>query len=65
MIGLIAGFVCFNATHALKHALKIDDSLDEAPAANARGIVYEVGLEGDVSQIHAGGPSIQYVEGCL
>ncbi|HYD86335.1 MAG TPA: hypothetical protein VEA80_02570 [Vitreimonas sp.] len=32
--------------------------------ANARGIVYETNLEGVVEDIHAGGPSIQYVEGC-
>ena len=30
-----------------------------------RGIVYEIGPDGRVSQIHAGGASIQYVEGCL
>lgn len=32
--------------------------------ASARGIVYEIGSDGTVSMIHAGGPSIQYVEGC-
>jgi hypothetical protein len=32
--------------------------------ANARGIRYEVGEDGVVQVIHAGGPSIQYVEGC-
>ena len=31
---------------------------------NARGIVYEIGSDGSVVAIHAGGPSIQYVEGC-
>jgi hypothetical protein len=31
---------------------------------DARGIVYEVGTDGRVRQIHAGGPSIGYVEGC-
>lgn len=30
----------------------------------ARGIVYELGGDGRVDAIHAGGPSIQYVEGC-
>lgn len=30
----------------------------------ARGVVYEIGGEGTVQAIHAGGPSIQYVEGC-
>lgn len=33
-------------------------------AAAARGIRYEVGAKGRVQAIHAGGPSIQYVEGC-
>lgn len=33
-------------------------------APTARGIVYEVGSKGRVQAIHAGGPSIQYVEGC-
>lgn len=31
----------------------------------ARGIRYEIGMDGNVEVIHAGGPSIQYVEGCL
>ena len=31
---------------------------------SARGIVYEIGTAGTVEMIHAGGPSIQYVEGC-
>jgi hypothetical protein len=31
----------------------------------ARGIVYEVDGTGNVGAIHVGGPSIQYVEGCL
>ncbi|MBA2669296.1 MAG: hypothetical protein H0U67_02870 [Gemmatimonadetes bacterium] len=30
-----------------------------------RGIVYEIGNDGNVERVHAGGPSIQYVEGCL
>ncbi len=30
----------------------------------ARGIRYEIGRSGKVRAIHAGGPSIQYVEGC-
>lgn len=29
-----------------------------------RGIVYEIGGDGTVNAIHAGGPSIEYVEGC-
>lgn len=33
--------------------------------AEPRGIVYEIGADGRVSHIHAGGPSIRYVEGCL
>jgi hypothetical protein len=32
--------------------------------ASARGIVYEIDGTGKVGAIHAGGPSIQYVEGC-
>ena len=31
---------------------------------SARGIVYEVGADGRVDHIFAGGPAIQYVEGC-
>ncbi len=34
----------------------------EDPAA--RGIRYEIGDDGRVQAIHAGGPAIQYVEGC-
>lgn len=30
----------------------------------ARGLVYEIGQDGKVAFIHAGGPSIQNVEGC-
>lgn len=30
-----------------------------------RGIVYEIGADGRVSHVHAGGPAIRYVEGCL
>jgi len=33
--------------------------------ADPRGIVYEIGRDGRVAHIHAGGPSIQYVEGCV
>lgn len=35
------------------------------PSENARGIRYEIGLDGRVMHIHAGGPSIEYVEGCV
>jgi hypothetical protein len=35
------------------------------PAPDMRGIVYEIGRDDRVLHIHAGGPSIQYVEGCL
>jgi hypothetical protein len=31
---------------------------------NARGLVYEIGMDGRVSAMRGGGPSIQYVEGC-
>lgn len=39
-------------------------STGNPPSPEARGIVYEVGTDGRVEHIHAGGPSIQYVEGC-
>jgi len=32
--------------------------------STARGLVYEIGQDGKVAFIHAGGPSIQNVEGC-
>lgn len=35
------------------------------PTPDARGIVYEIGQDDRVMHIHAGGPSIEYVEGCL
>ena len=35
------------------------------PAPDARGIVYEIGGDDRVMHIHAGGRSIEYVEGCL
>ncbi|HET9427326.1 MAG TPA: hypothetical protein VFO69_03110 [Allosphingosinicella sp.] len=39
---------------------------DEAIAPpDSRGLRYEIGQDGKVASIHAGGPSIQYVEGCL
>ena len=34
-------------------------------ATDARGIVYETGPDGLVISVLAGGPSIQYVEGCV
>jgi hypothetical protein len=37
----------------------------QPPASSARGIVYEIGGDDRIMHIHAGGPSIQYVEGCL
>jgi hypothetical protein len=36
----------------------------QPPASSARGIVYEIGGDDRIMHIHAGGPSIQYVEGC-
>lgn len=38
-------------------------SADYVEDTAARGIVYEIGGDGNVAQVHAGGPSIQYVEG--
>jgi len=39
VIGLLAGFVCFNATMFLKNKLKIDDSLDVFPVHGVGGII--------------------------
>lgn len=36
-----------------------------ARGKDARGIRYEIGGDGRVLHIHAGGPSIEYVEGCV
>lgn len=35
------------------------------PAPDARGILYDIGADGRVSHVRAGGPSIQYYEGCV
>ena len=37
---------------------------EEAAPATARGIRFEIGGDGRVHSINAGGPSIEYVEGC-
>ncbi|AGA90695.1 ammonium transporter [Thioflavicoccus mobilis 8321] len=39
LIGLTAGFVCFNATQFLKRVLKVDDSLDVFPVHGVGGIL--------------------------
>jgi Amt family ammonium transporter len=39
IIGLLAGFVCFNATQYIKRILKIDDSLDVFPVHGVGGIL--------------------------
>lgn len=39
IIGLMAGFICFFATHTLKQRLKIDDSLDVFPVHGVGGII--------------------------
>lgn len=39
IIGVVAGFVCFNATIFIKHVLKIDDSLDVFPVHGVGGII--------------------------
>ncbi len=39
VIGLSAGFVCFNATQFIKRKLKIDDSLDVFPVHGVGGIL--------------------------
>ncbi len=39
LIGLLAGFVCFNATMFIKRVLKIDDSLDVFPVHGVGGML--------------------------
>ncbi len=39
VIGLLAGFICFNATTFLKNRLKVDDSLDVFPVHGVGGIL--------------------------
>ncbi|HEX4896096.1 MAG TPA: ammonium transporter [Solimonas sp.] len=39
VIGLVAGFVCFFATHGLKRVLGVDDSLDVFPVHGVGGIL--------------------------
>ncbi|HEY1075137.1 MAG TPA: ammonium transporter [Fontimonas sp.] len=39
IIGLVAGFVCFFATHGLKRVLKVDDSLDVFPVHGVGGML--------------------------
>ncbi len=39
VIGVLAGGVCFTATHLMKRALKIDDSLDVFPVHGVGGIL--------------------------
>ncbi len=39
IIGLLAGFVCFNATQYLKQVLQIDDSLDVFPVHGVGGML--------------------------
>ena len=39
VIGILAGFVCFNATILIKQKLKIDDSLDVFPVHGVGGIL--------------------------
>ncbi|MEH6502473.1 MAG: ammonium transporter [Cycloclasticus sp.] len=44
IIGLLAGFVCFNATQYIKRVLKIDDSLDVFPVHGVGGILGTLGV---------------------
>jgi len=55
-------------------ALKVEPHAYDGPTAhyltfwakpNKRGIRYETDVKGRVNTIHAGGPEIQYIEGCL
>lgn len=39
VIGILAGFICFNATNFLKQKLKVDDSLDVFPVHGVGGIL--------------------------
>ena len=39
IIGLVAGFCCFWATHVIKRALSIDDSLDVFPVHGVGGMI--------------------------
>ncbi|SEQ52972.1 ammonium transporter (TC 1.A.11) [Solimonas aquatica] len=39
IIGIVAGVVCFNATHFVKRVLKIDDSLDVFPVHGIGGML--------------------------
>jgi Amt family ammonium transporter len=39
IIGLLAGMICFFATHLIKNGLKIDDSLDVFPVHGVGGIL--------------------------
>lgn len=39
-------------------------TVEPGGASPARGIVYEIGADGLVQHVHAGGESIRYVEGC-
>lgn len=39
LIGLIAGYVCFSATHILKRKLMVDDSLDVFPVHGVGGVI--------------------------
>jgi Amt family ammonium transporter len=39
IIGMLAGFTCFNATMFIKNKLKIDDSLDVFPVHGVGGVI--------------------------
>ncbi len=39
VIGLVAGLICFSATHYLKRVLNVDDSLDVFPVHGVGGIL--------------------------
>ncbi len=53
IIGLLAGFVCFNATQYIKQVLKIDDSLDVFPVHGVGGMLGTV-LAGVFSSVSLG-----------
>ncbi|MGB5671464.1 MAG: ammonium transporter [Sedimenticolaceae bacterium] len=53
IIGILAGFVCFNATMFMKRVLKIDDSLDVFPVHGVGGILGTL-LAGVFSSVELG-----------
>ncbi len=53
LIGILAGFVCFNATNFVKQKLRLDDSLDVFPVHGVGGMLGTL-LAGVLSSPHLG-----------